>query len=108
MVTYDEYYDHFFGEMPLGTTLTVDKDGGPYTGQLIFKSKYFITLQLPYYREGFSMADFYIGHSSFRIEGREMTEEDEKYMPRNALRGELAGLVDEELEPEAEELEELE
>lgn len=69
MVNYDEYYEYYFENLPLGSVITVDKDGGPYTGTLIFKSRHYITLQLPYYREGFSLADFFIGHSFFKIEG---------------------------------------
>lgn len=79
MVTFDDYYEEKFGSMPLGTMLRVKtKEGGPYIGELLFKSKHFITLQLPYYREGFSVANFYTGHSTFRIwDGTEPEEDDD-------------------------------
>ena len=58
MGNYDEYYEKVFGDINIGDKVRVYKEGTIYEGELIFKNKYYITLQLPYYREGFSIPDF--------------------------------------------------
>lgn len=63
MASYQDFYEQTFGDINLGDNLRIYRDGIQYEGILIFKSEYFITLQLKYYREGISMADFYTGHA---------------------------------------------
>ena len=72
MGNYDEYYEKVFGDINIGDKVRVYKEGTIYEGELIFKNKYYFTLQLPYYREGFSIPDFLMGHSKLCAEGEEI------------------------------------
>ncbi len=63
MGNYDDFYEKVFGPINIGDDIKIYKDGETFEGKLVFKNKYYITVQLPFYREGFSMPDFFIGHS---------------------------------------------
>lgn len=63
MANFQDFYEHTFNEMNIGDAIKVFKDGETYKGTLIFKSRDFITVQLPFYREGFSITDFFTGHA---------------------------------------------
>ena len=73
MASYNDFYEHTFGNINIGDTVKIYKDGDTFTGELLFKSESFITVQLPYYREGFSMPDFFTGHTKLimQTEGQE-------------------------------------
>lgn len=63
MANYSDFYESTFGPINIGDTVKIYKDGDTFEGQLLYKNEYFITVQLPYYKEGFSMPDFYTGHA---------------------------------------------
>lgn len=63
MGSYEDFYENSFGGINIGDEIKIYKEGQTYTGTLIFKNEHYITVQLPYYREGFSMLDFYTGHA---------------------------------------------
>ena len=85
MGNYEDFYEKTFGNINIGDSVKIYKEGVTYEGTLLFKNEYYITVQLPYYREGFSMPDFYTGHSKlagvggvgFEIDlGGEVSNED--------------------------------
>lgn len=69
MANFQDFYEHTFGGINIGDVIIVYKDNEKFKGTLIFKSKDFITMQLPFYREGISVSDFFTGHAKFGIEG---------------------------------------
>lgn len=85
MGNYDDYYDKVFGNINVGDDIKIYRDGETFEGTLLFKNPYYITVQLPFYREGFSMPDFYTGHSKlagaegveFEIEEEELEDADD-------------------------------
>lgn len=77
MGNYDEFYEKVFGDIEIGDRVRIYKEGTMYEGELIFKNKSYITVQLPYYREGFSIPEFFTGHSRLCAEGEEIELEAE-------------------------------
>ena len=71
MAGYSDFYEHTFGNINIGDTVKIYKEGDTYTGELFFKSESFITVQLPFYREGFSMPDFFTGHTKLIVDTNE-------------------------------------
>lgn len=81
-----DFYEKEFDKFEIGDVIKFDKEGQTVEGTLIYKSPYFITLQLPYYREAFSIPDFYMKRS--RLAGWEIdpsevfdenTEEEDEF-----------------------------
>ena len=87
MGNYEDFYAQTFGDVNLGDEIKVYKEGQTYCGTLLFKNEHYITVQLPYYREGFSILDFYTGHAKiaglrgedFDIEIDEIIDEEDDF-----------------------------
>lgn len=69
MGSYTDFYEQVFGKYNIGDSIRIAKDGCIYEGTLMYKNEHFITVNLQYYNEAFSVPDFFEGHSRVLADG---------------------------------------